>query len=316
MNKSSRYDVFISSTYEDLKNQRKVIKDAIEASGNFPIGMESFPASNEEQFKHIKNEITKAQIYILLIGNRYGSICQRTKISYTEMEYDFAVAQKKEVLRFILKRNKNTGSDNPKKLSAFIKKVSRDKLCKFVNNNVELTNAIHSSIKNAEDHLNKMNENVTSVSSNSTLKNAISLLDLYKEIYESKESDWGCGIDTETILCFKNILIKLERAKEESYDNNLFKKLFPNQDLNKIKFILKYNGESISEFYLVGIDETIYIPDFLAQYHFLRQYKVGTPHDKALYSISRIVSSQNRHYEEFYNETLSKVEKEIKKDSK
>ncbi|MGK5511821.1 DUF4062 domain-containing protein [Brevibacillus sp. HB1.4B] len=45
------YQIFISSTYVDLKEERKAIFEAILNSKHIPAGMESFSASNDEQFK-------------------------------------------------------------------------------------------------------------------------------------------------------------------------------------------------------------------------------------------------------------------------
>ncbi|WP_342546655.1 DUF4062 domain-containing protein [Paenibacillus sp. FSL P2-0089] len=55
MNK--QYQIFISSTYVDLKEERKAIIEAILNSKHIPAGMESFSASNDEQFKYIKKII-------------------------------------------------------------------------------------------------------------------------------------------------------------------------------------------------------------------------------------------------------------------
>lgn len=46
MNK--RYQIFISSTYEDLKEERQKVTQAILKLYHFPIGMEMFHADNEK----------------------------------------------------------------------------------------------------------------------------------------------------------------------------------------------------------------------------------------------------------------------------
>lgn len=55
MNK--RYQIFISSTYEDLKEERQKVTQAILKLYHFPIEMEMFRVDNEEQWIHIKNTI-------------------------------------------------------------------------------------------------------------------------------------------------------------------------------------------------------------------------------------------------------------------
>lgn len=86
---AKRYQVFISSTYDDLKEERKAIEQTIISAGDFPVGMEAFPAADEEQFDFIKSIISQCDYYVLVISGRYGSLAPDGK-SYTEKEYDYA----------------------------------------------------------------------------------------------------------------------------------------------------------------------------------------------------------------------------------
>lgn len=49
--------IYISSTYEDLKEERKKVQDIILSMYQFPIGMEMFSAADEEQWEIIKETI-------------------------------------------------------------------------------------------------------------------------------------------------------------------------------------------------------------------------------------------------------------------
>lgn len=69
-----KYQFFISSTYEDLKEERNKAIQAILTMNQFPIGMEMFSAADDDQWKIIKEAIDSSDFYILIIGNRYGSI--------------------------------------------------------------------------------------------------------------------------------------------------------------------------------------------------------------------------------------------------
>src|SRR5438093_11478813 len=85
-----RYQVFVSSTYADLKEERrKVIQTVIEMDC-IPAGMELFPAADEEQWEFIKRVIDDCDYYLLIIGGRYGSTTPEG-MSYTEKEYDYAI---------------------------------------------------------------------------------------------------------------------------------------------------------------------------------------------------------------------------------
>lgn len=89
MNK--KFQVFVSSTFEDLKDERQAVVEAILSSGNMPAGMELFKSANESQWETIKKWILASDFYILLLGARYGSVEPKSGKSYTQLEYEFAV---------------------------------------------------------------------------------------------------------------------------------------------------------------------------------------------------------------------------------
>lgn len=82
-----RYQVFLSSTYADLKDERQKVIQTLMEMDCIPSGMELFPATDEEQWEFIKKVIDDCDYYLLIIGGRYGSI-NAEGISYTEKEYD------------------------------------------------------------------------------------------------------------------------------------------------------------------------------------------------------------------------------------
>ncbi|MDE4455349.1 DUF4062 domain-containing protein [Psychrobacter sp. DAB_AL62B] len=87
MNK--KYQVFISSTYEDLKEERDQAIKAVLEMGHIPVGMEMFSAGDEEQWQIIARQIEATDYYVVIVGHRYGSETDEG-ISYTEKEYDYA----------------------------------------------------------------------------------------------------------------------------------------------------------------------------------------------------------------------------------
>ena len=68
-----RYQVFISSTYADLQEERQRVIQTVMKMDCIPAGMELFPAADEEQFEFIKRVIDDCDYYLLIIGGRYGS---------------------------------------------------------------------------------------------------------------------------------------------------------------------------------------------------------------------------------------------------
>jgi hypothetical protein len=135
MNK--RYQVFVSSTYADLKQERQKVIQALMEMDCIPAGMEIFPAADEEQWEFIKRVVDDCDYYILIIGGRYGSLTPEG-ISYTEKEYDYAVSIGLKVLSFI----HESPDDIPvgksdiepvlrEKLTAFREKACQGRLVKF-----------------------------------------------------------------------------------------------------------------------------------------------------------------------------------------
>lgn len=85
-----RYQVFVSSTYEDLKEERSKVIQALLRMNCIPIGMENFNAADEDQFTVIKELISSCDYYVLILAGRYGSIEEKSQKSYTQLEYEYA----------------------------------------------------------------------------------------------------------------------------------------------------------------------------------------------------------------------------------
>ena len=132
-----KYQVFISSTYTDLKEERAKVTEAVLELGHMPYGMEVFPAANESQWEWIKKAIDESDYYIVIVGGRYGSIKPDTGLSYTEMEYRYAAEKGIPSIAFIvddsvdLKTSKaEPDPEKKQKLDAFKRYISGSRLWK------------------------------------------------------------------------------------------------------------------------------------------------------------------------------------------
>lgn len=132
-----KYQVFISSTYDDLIKARDKIMETVLSLYHFPVGMEMFSAGDAEQWEIIKETINVSDYYVVIIGHRYGSISE-SGVSYTEKEYDYAKEKGIPVLAFIRDRDvatlsseREANADTNKKLDEFIKKAKANKMCDF-----------------------------------------------------------------------------------------------------------------------------------------------------------------------------------------
>lgn len=130
-----KYQVFVSSTYQDLIEERQKVIEALLGKNCFPVGMEYFPAANDDQFTVIKKLIDRCDYYILIIGGRYGSIEPKLGKSYTQLEFEYAVSKGIPVASFYhvepdsLPGYKIEQTDTGKEKLKSFRKIVQAKLC-------------------------------------------------------------------------------------------------------------------------------------------------------------------------------------------
>jgi hypothetical protein len=78
-----KYQIFVSSTYEDLRDERNEVIKACLNMGHIPVGMEMFNAADEEQWAVITRTIDQCDYYVVIVAHRYGSTTPEG-ISFTE----------------------------------------------------------------------------------------------------------------------------------------------------------------------------------------------------------------------------------------
>jgi hypothetical protein len=127
-NSSKRYQVFVSSTYEDLIAEREAVVRTLLKCNCIPAGMELFPASNESSWQTIKRIIKDCDLYIVISAGRYGSIHKKTDLSFTEMEFNYAQEIGLPTLAFV---HADINSVEVEKFE--IKTAKRKKLARFHN---------------------------------------------------------------------------------------------------------------------------------------------------------------------------------------
>lgn len=95
-----REQVFVSSTYLDLREERQAVIQTLLEADCIPAGMELFPASDEEKWELIKRVIDDSDYYVVVIGGRYGSVDDEG-LSFTEKEFDYAASTKTPIMGFL-----------------------------------------------------------------------------------------------------------------------------------------------------------------------------------------------------------------------
>lgn len=142
-----KLQVYVSSTYSDLQEERKIAFDAILSMGHIPIGMEKFPASDEKSTQIARRFIDECDVFVILVGGRYGSVDLKSKKSYVESEYDYARRKKIPIIPILLserqlaqirkereisKRRKIEHSiSGQRKLTTFRKKILAESMVRF-----------------------------------------------------------------------------------------------------------------------------------------------------------------------------------------
>jgi hypothetical protein len=125
------YKVFVSSTYEDLREERAAVEKGLLQIDCLPVGMELFPAADAETWDFIKSQIDDSDYYVVVVAGRYGSHGP-DGISFTEMEYDYAIAQNKPSIGFvhgepgsIIASKSESSAEARAKLKKFVEKVRK-----------------------------------------------------------------------------------------------------------------------------------------------------------------------------------------------
>lgn len=179
-----KLQVFISSTYTDLIEERQAAVEAILDAGHIPAGMELFKAG-KSQMKTIQKWIDDSDVYMLILGGRYGSIEEESGLSYTELEYKYALSRNMPVFAIVLNdsflftkaatKGKDTifEKDNIGKYDAF-KEFVKTNVVRFSDNKDQILSNIHSQLNSL---INDDEYNLTGWTRNVTNKNISMLLD-------------------------------------------------------------------------------------------------------------------------------------------
>ena len=82
--------VFVSSTYEDLKNYRTAVEEALHRMEAIVRGMEYFGSKPGSPVEECLKAVRSCKVYIGIFAMRYGSIDDKSGKSMTHLEYEEA----------------------------------------------------------------------------------------------------------------------------------------------------------------------------------------------------------------------------------
>lgn len=156
----TRYQVFLSATYDDLEEDRLRAILGVMRIRQFPVGMEVLTASDDRGWRQIQKMIDTSDYYVLIVGGRYGSVDPGTGVSWTEREYDYATSRGIKRLAFIRRDTAITrdkidrgvdAADKQERLERFKKKLDAHHLA-FWETTDELVGKVQEGMTNQIAH--------------------------------------------------------------------------------------------------------------------------------------------------------------------
>ena len=141
--------VFVSSTSRDMQDQRAALKSLIEGLGMTYVGMEDFVPSESTPAEYIRDRVDECDLYVGIIGKRYGHVEPGSGMSMTEIEYHQAVAGGKPLRIFVMDEAVDVPEDHRdsdpaivEKLDAFRSRVLAHHTCRIFTDIDDLTEKV------------------------------------------------------------------------------------------------------------------------------------------------------------------------------
>lgn len=154
-----KLQVFVSSTYTDMLAERQAAVEAILRAGHIPAGMELF-AGDESQLETIRRWIDDSDVFMLMLGGRYGSIEPRSGKSYIELECEYAIRKGKSLFaaviteEYLTAKVKASGPDAMERDNGHLLKAFREtttkRVCRFFGDINELKLIVFESLARFE----------------------------------------------------------------------------------------------------------------------------------------------------------------------
>ena len=146
--------IYISSTYEDLKEYRESVYKTLRQMKYDVVAMEDYLASDERPLDKCLNDVSCCEIYIGIFALRYGYIPPDKNMSITELEYRKAKEDNKKIFIFILDKKAKWDQEfidfDPEKMPKLLnlkKELMENHLCKFFNSPDNLSKLVSLSLQ-------------------------------------------------------------------------------------------------------------------------------------------------------------------------
>jgi hypothetical protein len=143
--------IYISSTYEDLKEERRAVRDAIHDLQHEPVGMETYEAADQIPLDRCLEDVRSCQAYVGIFAWKYGFFPNGGAISITELEY--REAEKNNIPRYIYLLGDNVPwppnlipKQDRDRIEVLRNRLKLDRLVSFFASPAELARAVTQSL--------------------------------------------------------------------------------------------------------------------------------------------------------------------------
>lgn len=269
MTDKRKFSLFISSTYEDLKEERQALIGVALENNFIPVGMEQFHAAPANQWDVITRMIDECDFYLLVVGGRYGSIDESVDKSYTEKEYNYAKSKGIPVLVLIKHPGTITEDkkdidpdkyDKMRRLDLFRERVKNDgNTVDFFGSIDELKYVASPTLRNAIEYAS---ENAGWV----RYRDIVSVINEEAELHNKAHAEFG-EHQQKTLEDMKTMLSEFSSRLESIEKNQLTWEEIPtatNEDIDKLFRIegktLVIGNKDSNDDPVIGKDDVGYIP--------------------------------------------------------
>lgn len=132
---SPKIPIFVSSTYTDLIPCRNAVREILAQYHADIRGMEVFGARTQKPLETCLSEVLTSELFIGIIGMRYGSVDEESGKSFVELEYETAIKRGLEISIYLIDEENasippiNVDCENAERLRNFKKQLKKDHTC-------------------------------------------------------------------------------------------------------------------------------------------------------------------------------------------
>lgn len=144
--------IFVGSTFEDLQEYRRKVRDTLGRLETYVAGMEQFGATSQRPIEKCLAEVGKCKIYVGIFAMRYGSIPNGYDKSFTHLEYERAQELRLPSLIFIISEDASIPSkyvdkyENAIKLKALKTELEDKHTCDYFTTPEDLASKVATAV--------------------------------------------------------------------------------------------------------------------------------------------------------------------------